>query len=89
MRCTCRFIFLFITTSSDIFMTSFPKGQCSLGDSCCVPQHELQKQCPGCNGWIHALCGNVLEEDEGEFSADTVIYPSCDPTSSKNSLDPA
>jgi hypothetical protein len=80
---------LFITTSSDIFMTSFPKGQCSLGDSCCVPQHELQKQCPGCNGWIHALCGNVLEEDEGEFSADTVINPSCDPTSSKNSLDPA
>jgi hypothetical protein len=48
--CACQFIFLFATTSFDIFMTSFPKGKCSLGDLCCVPQHELWKHYPGCNG---------------------------------------
>jgi hypothetical protein len=32
----------------DTSMTSFPKGPCSLGDSCIVPQHELRKNCPGC-----------------------------------------
>jgi hypothetical protein len=48
--------------SQKLSMKSFPKGQCSLGDLC---------YCPGCNGWIHALCGHVLEDDEGEFAADT------------------
>jgi hypothetical protein len=59
-------------------MTSFPKGRCSLGDLCNFPQHELRKHCPGCDGWIHALCGRVLEEDEAIFKADSVVCPSCD-----------
>ncbi len=58
--------------------TSFPKGPCSLGILCSAPTHELRKHCPGCSGWIHVVCGRVLEEDEGPFEADLVMCPGCD-----------
>jgi hypothetical protein len=71
------------SSSHDIFIfpmtTTFPTGPCCLGDSCFVPQHELRKNCPGCQGLIHLLCGRCLWEDEGEFKADMVICPRCDP----------
>ncbi len=71
------------SSSHDIFIfpmtTTFPTGPCCLGDSCFVPQHELRKNCPGCQGLIHLLCGRCLWEEEGEFKTDMVICPRCDP----------
>jgi hypothetical protein len=64
---------------NDTSMTSFPKGPCSLGDSCDILQYELQNNCPGCKGLIHVICRRVLEVDEGTFLADLVICPKCDP----------
>ena len=56
----------------------FPTGPCSLSLNCKVPTHELRKKCPGCQGYIHALCGRVLSEDEGKFKEDEVVCPKCD-----------
>jgi len=41
-------------------------------------QRSNSKHCPGCSGWIHVVCGRVLEEDEGPFEADLVMCPGCD-----------
>jgi hypothetical protein len=76
--------FLFATKQL-LCMTSFPMGRCCRGDSCIVPQHELRKHCPGCNGLIHALCGHVLVEDEGGFTADSVVCLPCDQKSQPKS----
>jgi len=65
--------------SSGIPMNSFATGPCCLAQDCCVPGHEHRKHCPGCNGWIHMLCGQCLIEDEGEYKEDLVICPRCDP----------
>jgi len=54
--------------------TSFPVGPCLLASHCFAPTHELRKNCPGCGKYIHALCGRVLEEDEGLFPADSVVF---------------
>ena len=56
----------------------FPTGPCTLSSNCKVPTHELRKKCPGCQGYIHALCGRVLSEDEGKFKEDEVVCPKCD-----------
>ena len=53
--------------------TSFPVGPCLLASHCFAPTHELRKNFPGCGKYIHALCGRVLEEDEGLFPADSVV----------------
>jgi hypothetical protein len=60
-------------------MTSFPSGPCCLDKSCLAPQHQLRKHCPGCDGWIHMVCGRVLICDEGDFKEDSVVCPRCDP----------
>ena len=54
--------------------TSFPVGPCLLASHCFAPTHEVRKKCPGCGKYIHALCGRVLEEDEGLFPADSVVF---------------
>jgi hypothetical protein len=59
--------------------TLFPVGPCFLASHCFTPTHELRKNCPGCGKYIHALCGRVLEEDEGLFPADSVVCLGCNP----------
>jgi hypothetical protein len=56
----------------------FMTGPCILSLNCKVPTHELRKKCPGCQEFIHALCGRVLSEDEGAFKEDDVVCPTCD-----------
>jgi len=56
----------------------FPTGPSSLSLNCKVPSHQLRKKCPGCQGYIHALCGRVLSEDEGKFKEHEVVCPKCD-----------
>jgi hypothetical protein len=56
----------------------FMAGTCTLSLNCKVPTHELRKKCPGCQEFIHALCGRVLSDDEGPFKEDDVVCPKCD-----------
>jgi hypothetical protein len=70
-----------------LIMTSFSTGRCSLGDACFVPQHELRKRFPGCDGLIRLLCGHCLWEDGGEYKENSVLCPQCDPKR-KNSQAP-
>jgi hypothetical protein len=57
-------------------MATFPVGQCSLGNNCLAPTHELRKWCPGCNGLIHVICSQVLEDDEGFLKLIPLSAPS-------------
>ncbi len=50
-----------------------------MGIKCSIPTHQLRKNCPGCNGLIHVICGRVLHEDEGPFKADETMCPNFDP----------
>ncbi len=75
----------FFSRCHDI-MTSFPSGRCCLGVDCRAPEHQLRKHCPGCDGWIHMLCGRCLIEDEGEFKEDSVVCPKCDPKQRSSGL---
>jgi hypothetical protein len=56
----------------------FMAGPCTLSLNCKVPPHELRKKCPGCQEFIHALCGRVLSADEGAFKEDDVVCLKCD-----------
>ncbi len=65
----------------------FPTGECGLGKYCLAPHHQLRKKCPGCNNWVHMVCGRVLVNPEGAlidgktawYPADAVVCLSCDP----------
>jgi hypothetical protein len=81
-----HFCCFFCAGAHDGMIPSFPIGPCLLANSCLAPTHELRKFCPGCNGLIHVLCGRVLEEDEGNFKADSVICPLCDPQKQQQQL---
>jgi len=59
--------------------TLFPVGLYLLASHFFAPTHDFRKNCPGCGKYIHALCGRVLEEDEGLFPADSVVCLGWDP----------
>ncbi len=73
-------LYLLAATTLIVFKAAngFYGWVCTLFLNCKVPTHELRKKCPGCQEFIHALCGRVLSEDEGAFKEDDVVCPKCD-----------
>ena len=62
----------------DMPSSSFPVGPCCLQQQCLVPTHQLWKNCLGCKGLIHVICARVLEQDEGIYKQDHMLFPTCD-----------